>query len=104
MDLITHSSGLHHLLEMIFINLNCEDLLSCQKVNENWRRILQNLLQNPWFWFKKSKHDGLLDPGFQLAWAKFIKRLSDSKLPEIRPYLNQIYGQFLLENTNISNR
>ena len=95
MDLITHSPGLHHLAETIFINLNCEDLLNCQKVNENWRRILLN----PWFWYNKSKHDSLLAPGFQLAWTKFIQRLSDSNLPELRPFMNQIYTEFLLEHT-----
>lgn len=100
MDLITHSPGLHHLAETIFINLNCEDLLNCQKVNENWRRILLN----PWFWYNKSKHDSLLAPGFQLAWTKFIQRLSDSNLPELRPFMNQIYTEFLLEHTKISNR
>ena len=49
MDLVTESPGLHHLAEKIFSELEDEKLLMCEKVNDFWKRILDN----PMFWLKK---------------------------------------------------
>ena len=46
MDLITKSSGLHHIAENIFAHLDHENLLKCQEVNKYWK----NILDNPQFW------------------------------------------------------
>ena len=50
MNLLTESTGLHHLIETIFMNLSYEDLLiKCQQVNVQWRC----LVRNPLLWLQK---------------------------------------------------
>ena len=53
MDLITTCSGLPHIAEEIFLNLQRNDLSKCQEVNENWASILKN----PWFWYNRIKQN-----------------------------------------------
>ena len=48
MDLITKSSGLQHIAEEIFLNLDYEKLMLCQKVNEFWKEKLNIAM----FWLK----------------------------------------------------
>ena len=53
MDLISKSEGLTHICESIFHHLDHKTLLSCQLVNSNFKRILDN----PLFWMKILKRD-----------------------------------------------
>ena len=48
MDLISKSPGLYYILEMIFTDLDQNDLQKCQEVNQTWHDILTSLT-----WYKK---------------------------------------------------
>ena len=69
MDIITKSSGLQHIAEEIFLNLDYEKLLLCQKVNEFWKEKLNSAL----FWLKKWVQNGL-SAQHTLEWSKLIKQ------------------------------
>ena len=49
MEKIINNPGLQHLAENIFLNLNYEDLKSCELINQSTKLILEN----PMFWMKK---------------------------------------------------
>ena len=50
MDFLTESSGLHHILEEIFVNLDQhQSLLECENVSIIWKK----LLNNPNIWRRK---------------------------------------------------
>ena len=86
MDLLTKSNGLLHIVETIFMNLDQdsedqEHLTKCREVNADWKRILENprfwskrdeILKDPWFWFKKCTQDGLLSENQQTRWTEII--------------------------------
>ena len=61
MGQIVTNPGLQHIIEIIFLNLDFEDLQGCQLVNKSCKKILEN----PRFWLKKWR--------FNTSW---IKRLS----------------------------
>ena len=62
MDRITKSPGLRHILEEIFVNLDYQSLLECEKVDLVWKELVnsqriwikkeQNHSPSPWL-FKK---------------------------------------------------
>ena len=92
MERITQNPGFHHIAENIFIYLDHETLLKCQKVNKFWEAILQN----PTFWLWKcvvewAKHDPNLPnvhnlPGLSKdhleKWTKLIQKLKNPSLKQ----------------------
>ena len=68
MDLITKNSGLQHIAEEIFLNLNYEKLEICQEVNEFWKERLNNSM----FWLKKCVQKGLSAKQYS-EWSTLIK-------------------------------
>ena len=70
MDLISKNPGLQHISEEIFLNLDNENLLKCQKVNKNWEQIINN----PTFWLKKCLQHDLTEEDHE-DWSKLIKTL-----------------------------
>ena len=87
MDLVTEIPGLHHLAEKIFSVLEDEKLLMCQKVNDFWKRILDN----PMFWLKKCLKQGL-PKEYHLEWTKLIHHPKDPDVEEnVTSYLRNMY-------------
>ena len=70
MDLLTNNPGLQHISEEIFLNLDNENLLKCQKVNKDWEQIINN----PNFWLKKCRQHDLTEEDHE-DWSKLIKTL-----------------------------
>ena len=66
MDLITKSSGLQHIAEEIFLNLDYEKLMLCQKVNEFWKEKLNIAMFLAEKWIVSTQHT--------LEWLKLIKQ------------------------------
>ena len=77
MDLVVNNHGFHHILEEIFMNLDHQHLLNCQKVCTFW----ESILKNPVFWLKKCVNIGLTQEHEKL-WAKLLKTLKDPSLKE----------------------
>ena len=78
MDLILNNHGFHHILEEIFMNLDYQNILKCQKVCSFWESIL---LKNPVFWLRKCVNLGL-GKEHEKLWAKLLKTLKDPNLKE----------------------
>ena len=78
MDLITRNQGLQHISEEIFLNLDQPCLMYCQKVNQFWKKILNN----PMFWLKKCVKMGLLKH-YHLDWMKLIQSSKDPRIDKI---------------------
>ena len=54
MDQIVNTPGLQHIIEMIFFNLDFEDLMNCQLVNKAVRQILDQWIDvKPMSWLNK---------------------------------------------------
>ena len=77
MEDISNNSGLQHIIEAIFFNLNYIYLLKCENVCESWMRILTNT----WFWFRSCVKNGRLK-GSEKAWKKTIELTINTKLEE----------------------
>ena len=77
MDFITKSSGLQHIAEQIFLNLNNEKLEVCQKVNEFWKDNLNSAM----FWLKKCAQKGLTGQHY-LEWSNLIKQPKSQNVEE----------------------
>ena len=77
MDFITKSSGLQHIAEQIFLNLNYEKLEVCQKVNEFWKDKLNSAM----FWLKKCAQKGLSEQHY-LDWSTLIKQPKPQNVEE----------------------
>ena len=71
LDQIIRTPGLIHIAEQIFSNLDRQNLLQCQKVNENWA----SFLRNPWFWYNRMKQNTTLSEVHQEEWSKFCEKL-----------------------------
>ena len=69
MDQIVTNPGLQHIIEIIFLNLDFEDLQGCQLVNKSCKKILEN----PMFWLKKWRLFRGLSKKNQADWAKAIQ-------------------------------
>ena len=57
------------IVEIIFLHLNLQDLLTCSGVNTAWN----SLLKNPMFWLKKCVQKGLLKNDYYFSWKKAIQ-------------------------------
>ena len=92
MDKFSKSPGLVHIMERIFSNLNQENHIKCKNVNDNWKKIVENVEPNK-ILFKKCVNQGLLSPIQQEKWTKVIQTLLDSKLSiHLNRYLAQIHS------------
>ena len=72
---IFNNSGLQHITEMIFLNLDSEKLQVCQCVNKSSKDILKN----PLFWLKKWKG---LSQNSKKDWSKAIQLTRNTNLEE----------------------
>ena len=78
MDQIINTPGLQHIIEMIFFNLDFEDLRNCQQVNLAIQRILEKQVEKPMFWLNKWRcHRGLSKKN-QLDWIKALQMTKDT--------------------------
>ena len=73
----TNTPGLQHLVENIFLNLNYEDLHSCQLINHS----SSNILKNPNFWLQKFVLRGLSKQN-QTDWRNAIQLTRNTKLED----------------------
>ena len=76
MDQIVNTPGLQHIIEMIFFNLDFEDLMNCQSVNKSCK----NILENPMFWLKKWSFDRGLSKKNQVIWIKALRMTKNTNL------------------------
>ena len=74
MDYITNNPGLQYITEEIFVNLNHENLLKCEKVNGIWNNVLSS---NPTFWLKACVKKGLISGQDHEDWSKLIQTLKN---------------------------
>ena len=72
MEKITNNSGLQHLAEKIFWDLNPSDLQKCQLINQSASQIASQILENPMFLIKKLIQNGLSEE-HQNEWIKAIQ-------------------------------
>ena len=69
MENVIQNPGLQHITEMIFSNLNYENLKKCQIVNKS----LKDLLGDPMFWLRKWRTQRGLSKENYDDWVKAIK-------------------------------
>ena len=85
MEKIVNTSGLQHLAENIFLNLNYELLKECFKINSSCREILEN----PLFWLKLFIQRGLSKEN-QNDWHRAIQLVKNTDLEKnISSYLKR---------------
>ena len=84
MENIINNSGLQHLTENIFLNLNYEDLKKCQLINQSASQILDN----PIVWIKELFRKGLSKENHK-AWMEAIQssEIISTKKKHIAAYL-----------------
>ena len=73
MDKIINNTGLQHIIEMIFLNLDYEYLQECQLLNKS----IKEILENPMFWIKKWKG---LSKESKKDWTKAIQITRNTNL------------------------
>ena len=76
---ILKNPGLHHIAELIFWNLNHEELEFCRLINQPCKQILEN----PMFWLKKFIRKGLPIKDQMDDWTKAIQLTKDTVLEKI---------------------
>ena len=88
MDYITSNSGLQHISEEIFLNLDGPTILICQEVNHAWNQILDNSK----FWLKMWAKNGLSKHN-RLEWVLLIEAAKDDACidNEIKIHLKEMY-------------
>ena len=101
MDFITKNTGLQHISEKIFMNLDYEDLMICGEVNQSWKQILKN---NPIFWLQKCFLDMDIDEDesseyFKLKWNMLIQASNSNQKEKIARHLLEIYHCFSHEGS-----
>ena len=85
MEKIVNTSGLQHLAENIFLNLNYELLKECFNINSSCRKILEN----PFFWLKLYIQGGLSNEN-QKDWHRAIQLVKNTDLEKnISSYLKR---------------
>ena len=90
MDLITKNPGLQHVAENIY-HFN---LLKCQNVNTEWKKILES----PYFWLKKCVCQfGLSSEKIQENQSQWLKLLQNLSAAESDPKLEKIVICHLME-------
>ena len=87
MDYIINNPGLQNIIELIFLNLDFEELLVCQLINKSCKEILDN----PMFWLKKWRFGQGLSQKNYLDWTKVIQITRDTNLEEnVCSYIKKI--------------
>ena len=82
MEKLINNTGLQHLAENIFLNLNSADLKKCQLINQSASQILDN----PLFWIKKLIQNGLSKEN-QRYWFEAIQsEMNSEKKKNIATY------------------
>ena len=76
MDQIVNTPGLQHIIEMIFFNLDFEDIMNCQQVN----KAIQRILEKPIFWLNKWRFNRGLSKKNQLVWIKALQMTKNTNL------------------------
>ena len=76
MDQIINNPGLQHIIEIIFFNLDFEDLMACQLVNKS----LKQILENPMFYLKKWRFNRGLSKKNQNNWIKALQMTKNTNL------------------------
>ena len=85
MEKIINTPGFQHLAEKMFLNLNYEDLKTCQLINQSANEILEN----PMFWIKKIIQRGLSKEN-QKDWHRAIQLVKNTDLEKnISSYLKR---------------
>ena len=87
MDQIINNPGLQHIIEIIFFNLDFEDLMACQLVNKS----IKNILKNQMFWLKKWRFNKGLSKTNQNNWIKALKMTKNTNLEKnVALYIKKI--------------
>ena len=93
MNQIIQNPGLQHITENIFLNLDFDDLLSCQLINES----CNELLKNPMFWLKKWSLRGLSKKN-EADWVKAIQMTRNTNFEKnLLLYIKKVikFGHFV---------
>ena len=86
LDLISKTPGLQHITEQIFLELNHENLIECEKVNTSWKRIMNN----PNLLLKICVKKRLITQ-HEVKWLKLIQTLTDPRIEgNIVSYLKRL--------------
>ena len=81
MDEIINTPGLQHIIEMIFFNLDFEDLMNCQLVNKAVRQILDQWIDvKPMSWLNKWRSNRGLSEKNKLDWTRALQMTKDTNL------------------------
>ena len=81
MDEIINTPGLQHIIEMIFFNLDFEDLMNCQLVNKAVRQILDQWIDvKPMSWLNKWRSNRGLSEKNKLDWTRALQMTKDTIL------------------------
>ena len=92
MDFITKSSGLHHILENVFMELDQEHLKICEKVHPIWRHFVLN---KPLKWYKKLiQNCHKLTKKDKSDWMELIDKLICNCNPHQIQYMKQFFYDF----------
>ena len=87
MENIIQNPGLQHITEMIFLNLDLEDLQTCKLLNKScW-----DVLDNPMFWLRKLRTKrGLSEENYN-DWAKAIQLIRNRNVEaNVKLYFQKI--------------
>ena len=68
-DQIVNTPGLQHIIELIFFNLDFENLVACQLVN----KASNEILKNPIFWLEKWRFNQGLSKKNKEDWIKALQ-------------------------------
>ena len=96
MDQIINNPGFQNIIEIIFLNLDFEDLQNCQLINKSCKEILDN----PMFWLKKWRFGQGLSQKNRSDWAEIIQMTRDTNLEEnVCSYIKKIVkiGHFVVD-------
>ena len=96
MDQIANNPGFQNIIELIFLNLDFEDLQNCQLINKSCKKILNN----PMFWLKKWRFGQGLSQKNYSDWAEIIQMTRDTNMEEnVRSYIKKIVqiGHFMVD-------
>ena len=87
MENIIQNPGLQHITEMIFLNLDLENLQTCQLLNKSCRDVLDN----PMFWLKKLRMQKGLSEENHNDWTKAIQLTRNTNVEgNVKLYLQKI--------------
>ena len=75
-DQIVNTPGFQHIIELIFFNLDFENLVACQLVN----KASNGILKNPMFWLKKWRFNRGLSKKNLEDWIKALQMTKNTNL------------------------